>query len=122
MPHAREILDYLSPHYSLGILSNGFKQAQYSKMSYSKIIDYFNPIITSDQVGVNKPHPEIFLHAIRESGCQPNEIAYVGDDYLVDTLAANKMGITGILLDPDHKVQDENILKLFDLIELKEYF
>lgn len=122
MPKAKEILDYLSPNYNLGILSNGFKNLQYMKMNHSDIIHYFNPIITSDQIGFNKPHPEIFHYAIEKTGLSPKEIAYVGDDYLVDTVAANQRGITGILLDPNDRIADQNIIKVRELIALKEYF
>lgn len=122
MPNAKKILEYLSPKYSLGILSNGFKNAQHSKMNHSGIIEYFEKIITSDQVGVNKPNPEIFKYAIEMSGVKVDEIAYIGDNYLVDTVPANEMGIKGILLDPNNLVFNKEIIKIQDLIELKKYF
>ena len=40
----------------------------------------------------------------------------------MDTLAANREGITGILLDPKNNIEDNNIIKISDLIELKEFF
>jgi putative hydrolase of the HAD superfamily len=122
MPNAKKILEYLTPNYSMGILSNGFEKGQYKKMNCSGILDYFNPIITSDGAGVSKPHPKIFNDAIEKSGFKTSEIAYVGDDYIVDTLAANKMGILGILLDPQNRINDNNIIKITNLIELKKYF
>lgn len=121
MPHAREILEYLALRYSLGILSNGFENTQYRKLQSGGIIEFFNPIITSDGVGVSKPNAGIFHYAIKKSGCRPEEIVYVGDDYKVDTLAANKMNMVGILLEPKNKVEDDSIIQIEDLIELKKY-
>lgn len=121
VPHAREILEYLFPNYPLGILSNGFKDSQYQKLDSAKIKHFFQFVITSDVVGVSKPHPDIFRYAIEKSGYKPEEIAYVGDDYQVDALAANKMDITGILFDPHNKVEDNSIIQMSDLIELQKY-
>lgn len=121
MPHTREILEYLALRYSLGILSNGFEDTQYKKLQSGGIIEFFDSIITSDRVGVSKPNAGIFQYAIEKSGCRPEEIVYVGDDYKVDILAANKMNMVGILLDPKNKVEDDSIIQIEDLIELKNY-
>lgn len=122
MNNAKLILDYLRPDYELGILTNGHKEEQYKKMNSSGIFDYFSVIITSDGAGASKPNPKIYRDAIEKSGYNPEEIAFVGDDYVVDTLAANREGITGILLDPKNNIEDNNIIKISDLIELKEFF
>ena len=122
MNNGKEILDYLHPSYPLGILSNGFRKGQYEKMTSSGILHYFKDIITSDLVGVAKPDPAIFHYAIEKSGFKAHEIAYVGDDYYIDTIAANHVGIRGILLDPNGRIDDPNIIKVKDLLELKHYF
>ncbi|SJZ41886.1 YjjG family noncanonical pyrimidine nucleotidase [Garciella nitratireducens] len=121
MPNAKEILEYLVSQYSLGILSNGFEDTQYRKLQSGGIVKYFDIIITSDQVGCSKPNEGIFQYAIKKSGCSPKEIVYVGDDYKIDILAANKMNIIGILLDPQNKMKEDSIIKIKDLIELKNY-
>lgn len=122
MPYAREILEYLCFDYLLGVLSNGFKTSQYQKLDSARINHYFEIVITSDAVGVSKPHPDIFLYAIKESGYSPEQVAYIGDDYKVDILVANKMGITGILLNPKNEIKDDSIIQITNLIELKKYF
>lgn len=122
MPNAKLILDYLRPNYRLGIITNGFKEGQNKKMISSKIFHYFSTVITSDGAGVSKPHPKIYRDAIEKSGFKADEVAYVGDDYKVDTLAANKEGITGILFDPKNNVEDSKIIKISDLTDLKDYF
>lgn len=122
MPNTKKILNYLTANYALGILSNGFENIQHEKLESSGIIKYFKTIITSDAAGVSKPHPKIFDYAIEKSGFRADQIAYVGDDYKVDALGANRMGITGILLDPENNIIDEDIIKITNLIELKNYF
>jgi len=56
-------------------------------------------MVTSQEVGFNKPHPEIFLAALKQAGVKPEEAIYVGDQYQIDVVGANKVGMLGILLD-----------------------
>lgn len=61
MPHVHEVLEYLSPKYNLYILSNGFKELQVHKMRLSGIDNYFKKVVLSDDIGILKPWPEIFI-------------------------------------------------------------
>jgi putative hydrolase of the HAD superfamily len=56
-------------------------------------------MVTSQEVGFNKPQPEIFLAALKQAGVKPSEAIYVGDQYQIDVVGANKAGMRGILLD-----------------------
>ena len=56
-------------------------------------------VMTSQDVGCNKPQPEIFRKALRRAGVEASEAIYVGDQYQVDVVGANKAGIKGLLLD-----------------------
>ena len=68
----------------------------------------FEFVIDSAVVGVEKPDPEIFLHACRRMGVEPGDSLYVGDLFPVDVLGARGAGMEAILLDPmgrlDHPV------------------
>jgi len=62
-------------------------------------------IIDSDVVGVAKPDPRIFDHALAHFGeFEPARIAYIGDSVTMDIAAARAAGLHPILLDPhnDH--------------------
>ena len=56
-------------------------------------------MVTSQEVGFNKPHPEIFQAALKQAGIKPAEAIYVGDQYQTDVVGASKAGMLGILLD-----------------------
>ena len=56
-------------------------------------------VMTSQDVGFNKPQPEIFHEALRQAGVQASEAIYVGDQYQIDVVGANKAGMKGVLLD-----------------------
>jgi len=56
-------------------------------------------VVTSQEVGFNKPQPEIFQAALKQAKVKPAEAIYVGDQHQIDVVGANKVGMRGILLD-----------------------
>jgi FMN phosphatase YigB (HAD superfamily) len=56
-------------------------------------------VVTSQEVGFNKPQPEIFLAALKQAGVKPPEAVYVGDQHQIDVVGARGAGMLGILLD-----------------------
>ncbi len=56
-------------------------------------------VVTSQEVGFNKPQPEIFQAALNRAGVTATEALYVGDQYQIDVVGANGAGIKGVLLD-----------------------
>ena len=61
---------------------------------------YFDVVVDSALVGVEKPDPAIFRAALDVLGVPPEEALYVGDLYEVDVLGANAAGIPAVLLVP----------------------
>lgn len=58
-------------------------------------------IIDSHVVGVEKPDPQIFEHALPHfEGIERSRIAYVGDSVVMDVGGATSAGLTPILIDP----------------------
>lgn len=55
--------------------------------------------VTSQDAGFNKPHPEIFRSALKKANVEPSEAIYVGDQYEIDVVGANGVGMRGILID-----------------------
>ncbi|HCM20492.1 MAG TPA: noncanonical pyrimidine nucleotidase, YjjG family, partial [Porphyromonadaceae bacterium] len=67
MEGAKELLDYLKPRYRMHILSNGFSEIQYKKINNSGLARYFDKIILSEEAGINKPHPDMFTYALKNT-------------------------------------------------------
>ncbi|MFV0417788.1 MAG: YjjG family noncanonical pyrimidine nucleotidase [Dysgonomonas sp.] len=105
---AIELLEYLKPKYKMHILSNGFTEMQYTKMESAGLsLNYFDNIILSDKVGVNKPHPDIFKYTIKKTGARPNEIIMIGDNILTDIKGAYDSCIDQIWYNPESKPSEE---------------
>lgn len=104
---ARELLDYLSPRYKISTISNGFTEMQYRKIDSAGLSSYFDKVILSDEVGVNKPHPDIFAYALRESGIRQEDAIMIGDNYFSDIAGAYNSGINQIWFNPANKPTDD---------------
>jgi putative hydrolase of the HAD superfamily len=63
------------------------------------VAKYFDVIIDSQVVGVEKPDPRIFRIALDALGVPPEEALYTGDIYSIDMIGARAAGITGKLID-----------------------
>ncbi len=98
--NAVEVLDYLKPKYSLGILSNGFPRVQESKLSRLELHSYFEYKVYSEDVGVAKPYPGIFSEAANISNSKPTETIYIGDSYENDIVGAKNFGWQAIFFNP----------------------
>ena len=60
---------------------------------------YVDLVITSAEVGADKPQPPIFLAALERAGVSASEAVHVGDHYALDVMGARGVGIGAILLD-----------------------
>lgn len=93
MPHAREVLEYLSPKYNLYILSNGFQELQCHKMRSSGIDGFFKKVVLSDDIGVLKPWPEIFHFALSATQSELRDSLMIGDSWENDITGAKRVGM-----------------------------
>jgi putative hydrolase of the HAD superfamily len=81
-------LERLSARYRLGTLSNG--TADLVRIGLAR---FFEVCLNARQVGVAKPHPRCFERLAHELKLAPREVAYVGDDPVLDVNAARAAGL-----------------------------
>ncbi len=106
---AIELMDYVKDRYTLSIITNGFKEVQYIKMEESGLSKYFSHVFISEEVGYNKPSPDIFKHAMQTSGASIAEnCLMIGDSLEADILGAIKAGMKAVYLNPESKNATEN--------------
>ena len=93
IPEADRVVKYLASKYPLTIISNGFKEVQYYKFEHSGLAPYFTHTLISEEVGINKPQPEIFRIALERNGITAEEALMIGDSYTSDIAGAKAAGI-----------------------------
>lgn len=125
MPFAREILEYLQPRYKMYILSNGFAELQTRKMQSADIFRYFDGVILSEDIGVNKPNPAIFEHALCTAGVTSDRALMIGDNYEVDIEGAHRIGLDQVFYNIErialHHGQFIPTYTIESLLELKQF-
>lgn len=104
VPYAIELLDYLTQRgYNLYILSNGFIEVQHKKLQSAGIEDYFERMVLSDEIGINKPDRRLFDYALEVTHSQAADTLMIGDNYDADILGAMQAGWGQIYFDRNHR-------------------
>ena len=86
---ARTAFHTLADRFPVGILTNGFDHIQKAKFDrFPELRDRAEVVIISEEVGVMKPHPEIFAHAAEMAGAPAEALLYIGDSYTSDVQGA----------------------------------
>lgn len=96
---AYEILEFLSQNnYRLGIITDGYKEAQKNKIKVLDIKKYFEYIIITDELGREfwKPSEVPYELIKNKFSCEYKDIIYIGDNVKKDFISANKLGIKTI--------------------------
>lgn len=116
-----EILDYLKPNYKLHIITNGFKEVQHKKMTSSGILQYFDTITTSEDVGVKKPHRLIFETALKNASATIEDSIMIGDNLEADIFGATQFGMRAILYNYYKGDFPTDLHQVLEMKELTKY-
>ena len=92
-PGAHGVLQELAASYRLALVSNHTTDIQLRKVQRLGFEGYFSAIITSEEVGVEKPHARIFERALTALRCDASEAVMVGDDPDADLRGAKELSI-----------------------------
>ncbi len=120
-----ESLTYLKgKKYKLNIITNGFKEMQHKKLEHSRISQFFDNLIISEDVGFKKPHPKIFEYALNKCNVSKVDSIMIGDDYDADILGAANFGVDQVFYSANN-VKIEKHLPTYwinDIAELIKIF
>lgn len=123
MPGCIELLEYLQKKgYNMGIITNGFREAQIPKIKYAGLQPFFSNVFLSEDLGANKPNRLFFTKVLQKLHADPEECMVIGDDYEVDILGAYHIGIDQIyynLHEEKHKTPSPTY-EVSHLLEIKD--
>jgi putative hydrolase of the HAD superfamily len=117
-PGTAEQLREIGEGYQIAVISNADGKIE-DVLQRCGIANCFRTITDSGLVGYEKPHPEIFRHAMRSMNAAPEESLYVGDVYSVDYLGATGAGMQAVLMDIPGAYRGKGVPRVESLEELQ---
>ncbi len=91
------------------------------------ILPYIDGMVFSCEIGVRKPHPDMYITGLEIAGCKVEEAVFVGDRFLEDVQGPEEIGLKGILrIKPGREYPEEiaeypsinSVTELKDQLEL----
>lgn len=110
VPGVSEVLAQLKEHVDLALICNtGRTPGSTARIILERLglKQHFSHLLFSNEVGVAKPHPEIFRQALTALGVRPQEAAHIGDDLRTDVKGARKIGMRAVWLAHDRPVKKD---------------
>lgn len=102
----------------VGIITNLTTGVQLRKLVKLGLHRHIDHVITSEEVGVEKPHPKIFSHALAMMKLKSDEVVMIGDSREDDVEGAQKAGIRAIHVERGFFSKKDNATKLLKNIEI----
>jgi putative hydrolase of the HAD superfamily len=78
--------------FGTALLSNSWGRDEYPRADFPSL---FDTVVISAEVGMRKPEPEIFKHAVATLGLEPRECVFI-DDVEANVAAAVACGMAGV--------------------------
>lgn len=106
------------------ILTDLTSHIQYRKIKNLKLEQYIDYIVTSEEAGVEKPHPHVFYKTLDKLKMSKEDVIIIGDDYNKDIIGALNLGMKCIWINHKNIEKDlnGNVIEIKDTKALKEMF
>lgn len=99
-PEIAAVLDALGRRFKLGLVTNGPAWSQRAKIERLGLAGRMQALIVSEEVGVAKPDPAIFLLALKQLEVGPEDALFVGDSPEADLAGAAAVGMRAVWVNP----------------------
>ena len=118
-PGTAEQLREIGERYGIAVISNADGKIE-NVLQRCGIAQCFRTITDSGLVGYEKPHPEIFRHALNSMNAKPEQSLYVGDVYSVDYAGATGACMQAVLMDVPGAYREKGVPRVESLLELRD--
>lgn len=108
---AKEVLTGLQrENIKIGLISNT-EHGEVERILLKKfnLVQYFNSLIFSCDIGIRKPGKEIFNKLLKEMNIASRDAVHVGDRLIDDVFGAKKAGIKAVYLQPPFNYHEKRL-------------
>ena len=118
---AKALLDYLKPLYPLYVASNAHADQQRNRLRLAEMIDYFDGMFLSEEIGAEKPSREFFEACMTTlAPLSPDEVVMIGDSIRADIAGAKEYGITTIWYNPSSAPRSDDVCPDYTVEDLRD--
>lgn len=104
--------------FRLGVGTNMTAEYQFAKLDRLGVLDAMDFMVSSEEVGVEKPDGKLFAFCARKAGCGPEACVFVGDSLELDARGALAAGMLPVWLCPEERACESPIRRIASLAEL----
>ncbi len=105
-PEMVEYILELKKKYKIALLSNFTAGLEMFLNDIFNIYHLFDIVVSSYNVKMRKPNPEIYMHTLEQLGLKPDETVFI-DDMEENTIAAEALGIKSIIFKDSKQCKEE---------------
>jgi 2-haloacid dehalogenase len=118
---AAEVLDALSKHYSLYIVTNGVSETQYRRLKATALLPYFQAVFVSEDTGFQKPMAEFFDYVFEHvPNVSPTRSLIIGDSLAADIQGGHQAGMDTCWFNPGKLPKQLPITPDYEINALEE--
>lgn len=123
---AKELLDYLHGKYILCAASNGPYHQQANRLKEGRMLDFFDHLFISEEIGFSKPSREFFhacMQRLNEGRAEPisaKDVMVIGDSLSSDIAGGIGYGMQTVYFNPRQKEIPSEVKPNFTVGTLKE--
>jgi len=95
---------------------------QLRKIKELKLDKYISLMVTSEEAGREKPHPYMFMAALKKMNLNADEVCMIGDSFDKDIIGATNLGIDSIWINlkREHQKFDTSLVtEVYSFYEIK---
>ena len=96
LPGAVDLVRRLAASVPVAVVTNGPPDIQRLKIEQSGVGPFLSAVVISGELGVGKPHPDMFRTALDLLGVPPGRAAMVGDNWERDVCGARAVGMRAV--------------------------
>ena len=104
----------------VGIGTDMTARLQLIKLERLGLLEYVNFLVSSEEVGAEKPDPRLFRRCVEKAGVPAEHCLFVGDSLDKDARGASQCGLRGLWFHPDGKKLPTEVPQVGALQELLE--
>lgn len=105
------------------LISDLTANIQHRKIKKMQLFKYANSLVTSEEAGREKPHPRMFMLALKKLALKSTQVYMIGDNYEKDIVGAMNLKIKSFWLNTENRHKEQNVLvkEVKSFSEIKGY-